>query len=84
MTSHHSDILLPRDAWSTAINRSRMVAFVPIAVALIGVAGILLGGISVGPGVADDQATITELDPVTTGSIMTPEAKRDALRMLDR
>ena len=83
MTSHHSDILLPRDAWSTAINRSRIVAFVPIAVALIGVAGILLGSISVGPGVAD-QATINELDPVTTGSIMTPEARRDALRMLDR
>ena len=83
MTSHHSDILLPRDAWSTAINRSRIVAFVPIFVALIGVAAILLGGISVGQGSAD-HATITELDPVTTGSIMMPEAERDALRMLDR
>jgi hypothetical protein len=83
MTSHHSDILLPREVWSAATHSSRLVAFVPIVVALLGVGAILLGGISVGS-VSADHAAVTEIDPVTTGSIMTPEARRDALRMLDR
>lgn len=83
MTSHHSDILLPRDAWSGALQRSRLVSFVPIVVALLGVAGILLGGISVGPRTSE-RAAATAIDPVTTGSIATPEGQRRAIEMLDR
>jgi hypothetical protein len=83
MTSHHSDILLPRDAWSGAGGSNRLVAFVPIAIALVGIAGVLFGGITAGSSGAD-HATVTEIDPVTTGSIMTPEARRKALRLLDR
>jgi hypothetical protein len=82
MTSHHSDILLPRAAWGTAITRSRLIAFVPIAVALIGIAAIFLGGISAR---TDDTAStsITEIDPIMTGSVATPDDRR-ALEMLDR
>ena len=82
MTSHHSDILLPRAAWGTAITRSRLIAFVPIAVALIGIAAIFLGGISAR---TDDTAStsITEVDPIMTGSVATPDDSR-ALEMLDR
>lgn len=83
MTSHHSDILLPREAWSTASGRNPLVAFVPILVALLGVAGIMLGSISAAPRVAD-KASIVEIDPTVTGSILTPAQERSALEMLDR
>lgn len=81
MTSHHSDILLPRAAWGTTAGRSRLIAFVPIAVALVGVGAILLGGISARIG--DERASASAVDPMTTGSIMTPDQRR-ALEMLDR
>jgi hypothetical protein len=81
MTSHHSDILLPRSAWGTAITRSRLAAFVPIAVALIGIAVILFGGISAGTDTA--STSITEVDPIMTGSVATPDDRR-AMEMLDR
>ena len=82
MTSHHSDILLPRAAWGAAITRSRLIAFVPIAVALIGIAAIFLGGVSAR---IDDTAStsIVEVDPVMTGSIATPDHRR-TLERLDR
>jgi hypothetical protein len=83
MTSHHSDILLPRAAWNTALTRSRLIAFVPIALALIGIAAVFLGGISARTG-ETAATTLTEVDPVTTGSIATPDARRRALEMLDR
>ncbi len=83
MTSHHSDILLPREAWSAAVQRSRLAAFVPILLALLGVAGVLLGGISAGPSVAN-QATTAPIDPVTTGSVVSQGAAHEALRLLDR
>lgn len=82
MTSHHSDILLPRAAWGEGIGRTKLAAFVPITIALIGVAAILAGGITVRT--VDSAATVVEVDPVTTGSIMTPEERRRALEMLDR
>lgn len=81
MTSHHSDILLPRAAWGEGIGRTRLAAFVPITVALIGVAAILSGGITVR---SIDAATVVEVDPVTTGSVMTADERRRALEMLDR
>jgi hypothetical protein len=81
MTSHHSDILLPRAAWGEGIGRTRLAAFVPITVALIGVAAILSGGITAR---SIDAATVVEVDPVTTGSVMTADQRRRALEMLDR
>lgn len=83
MTSHYSDILLPRSAWGAAIGRTRVAAFVPITLALIGIGAILFGGLS-----ARTSDTVTasvgNLDPMTTGSIMSPDARRRALEMLDR
>ena len=82
MTSHHSDILLPRAAWGSTTDRSRMIAFVPIMVALLGVAGILLGGISVQT-INAHTTVLSAIDPLTTGSIATDDHLR-ALPMLDR
>ncbi len=81
MTSHHSDILLPRAAWGSTTDRSRMIAFVPIMVALLGVAGILLGGISVQT-INAHNAAFADIDPVATGSIASGGSL--ALPMLDR
>lgn len=86
MTSNLSDILLPRSAWSTPEGRSRAAAFVPITLALVGVAAILFGGVSARMD-ATAHAAVTDIDPVITGTIaapLTPEARREALRMLDR
>jgi len=62
----------------------RPAVLVPIAVALAGVAVILLGGLSAGA----PSATLSRadrLDPVVTGSIQQPAADmRHALEMLDR
>ena len=82
MTSHHSDILLPKAAWGSAIGRTRIAPFVPITLALIGVGAILFGGISVRPA-NTATASVGAIDPMTTGSIVTPEQRR-ALEMLDR
>jgi hypothetical protein len=82
MTSHHSDILLPRAAWGSALTRSRLIAFVPIAVALLGIGVIFFGGISARTGDTASMS-VTEVDPIVTGSIATPDERR-ALEMLDR
>ena len=82
MTSHHSDILLPRAAWGTGVGHSKLIAFVPITLALVGIAAIIFGGLSARTG--DATAAVTNIDTTTTGSIMTPEAQRRALEMLDR
>jgi hypothetical protein len=68
-TTLPDDILLPRDTDSTdrRPNRSRIVAFVPITIAVIGVAAILLGRITVDE-IAGSRA-IDRADPMTTGSI---------------
>lgn len=86
MTSNLSDILLPRSAWSTVEGRSRAAAFVPITLALFGVAAILFGGVSARMD-ATAHAALTDIDPVITGSIAAPltdEERRQAIRMLDR
>ncbi len=70
--------------------RLKPAAFVPIAIALIGVAAILLGALP-----ARDPATEISkadgIDPVMTGSVqpasladMSPADQRHALEMLDR
>jgi hypothetical protein len=46
--------------------RAKFAAFVPIVVALLGVAVVLLGGISAGP---TSVAEIDTADPIVTGSI---------------
>lgn len=86
MTSSLSDILLPRAAWSTPKGRSRAAAFVPITLALVGVAAILFGGVSarIDTGGHAHAAAVTDVDPVITGSIRAPEDRRRALQMLDR
>lgn len=65
------DILLPvvPGAADRRPNRSRLVAFVPITVAIIGVAAILVGQVSVQE-VADSEAP-GGVDPVITGSVQT-------------
>jgi hypothetical protein len=61
----------------------RLAPFVPIAIAFLGVAAILLGG------VVARQTTTTvgraaEIDPVTTGSVAkSPADQRRILEMLD-
>jgi heptaprenylglyceryl phosphate synthase len=83
MSSNDGDILLPRAAWSAQNGRARIAAFVPITLALAGVAAILLGGLSVrGPETA--VASVTGVDPIVTGSIVSDEQRRHALEMLDR
>jgi hypothetical protein len=74
------DVILPPAATATGISRSRIAAFVPLALALVGVAVVLLGGVSAR---STDTASVTNVDPITTGSIMTPEQRRHALEMLD-
>ena len=64
-------------------NRSLLVALVPITVALLGVGLVIFGGVSAkGPAAA--TAAVVTVDPMTTGSIKTPEARRRALELLDR
>ena len=60
-----------------------LAAFVPITVALIGVGLVLFGGISARDSVAA-TAQATAVDPMTTGSVATPEERRRVLEMLDR
>lgn len=81
MSSH--DIILPPGAFARGINRSRLAAFVPIAIAVLGVGAILLGGISARTG-DGATASLRQIDPMTTGAITTPEEQRRALEMLDR
>lgn len=78
MTSH--DIILPPAAGATGISRSKIAAFVPITLALFGVAAILFGGITARNDSA--VASISVIDPVTTGSVIAPSAH--AIEMLDR
>lgn len=73
------DILLPAAGGS----RGLVVAFVPIAVALIGIGFILFGGISARDSAAATAFGIT-VDATTTGSVTTPAEQRRILEMLDR
>ena len=77
-----SDILLPQASASPGIGRSKLTAFVPITLALIGVGAVLFGGVSAHGPSAQTAATAT-IDPITTGSIATPADQRGAVQMLD-
>jgi hypothetical protein len=66
------DILLPMTAPSVAPrpHQSRIVAFVPIVIALMGVTAILLGRVT-----AQDLSKVhgaLGVDPIQTGAIATP------------
>ncbi len=69
--AERDDILLTSAAEEAAARplRARIAAFVPIAVALIGVGAILGGGISAGH---RQMAAATAVDAMTTGSVPTP------------
>ncbi len=63
-----NDILIPTDLEPVdhRPHRSHAVAFVPITLAIVGVASILFGGITAH---RTDQAAIPQYDPIETGSI---------------
>lgn len=83
-------MLPPRGQADTGATRLKPATFVPIAIALIGVVTILMGGLP-----ARDPATAISkadpVDPVVTGSVqpasfaeMSDAEQRRALEMLDR
>jgi hypothetical protein len=81
MASHLRDDILVAATPETAEvhpRRSQLAALVPITLAIIGVAIILLGGVS-----ARDVASTVAVDPIATGSIA-PAGPNPAIRMLDR
>lgn len=65
-TTSSDDILLPAGN-ELRSRRTPLVAFVPIVVALAGVAAILIGGVSARDVIAAEDAVA--VDPVVTGSI---------------
>ena len=80
-------ILPPTGEADTRSARLRPAVFVPIAIALIGVAAILFGGLTAsGPAISKADG----VDPVVTGSVqasfseMSAADQRHALEMLDR
>ncbi|HVY19395.1 MAG TPA: hypothetical protein VHA70_04850 [Bauldia sp.] len=79
MASH--DIILPPGTVASSVSRSKLAAFVPLTLALIGVAAVLVGGVSARH---DNEVAARAIDPVTTGSILSPDDQRRALEMLDR
>lgn len=79
MTS--TDILL-HDA-AARVSRTKLAAVLPITVALVGVAFILLGGVNARSSSAEVAAT-SGIDPIVTGSIMSPDDRHQALIMLDK
>ena len=73
------DLLLPPDTAPapTPVRPARMLAFVPIAVALAGVGAILVGGLTVHGGATAVTRSGTVTDPITTASIP-PKPAADA------
>ncbi|MEJ0013869.1 MAG: hypothetical protein WDM94_14925 [Bauldia sp.] len=80
MASH--DIILPPGTIAGGIGRSKLAAFVPITLAVLGVGAVLFGGVSARHD--DNVAGLHQVDPMTTGAIAAPEDQRRALEMLDR
>jgi len=84
MGKQRDDLTLPLiiEASESGPRRWSLVAFVPISVALLGVALILCGGLSV----RDSTTTVgaaKQIDPIATGSISVSKHRHD-LEMLDR
>jgi hypothetical protein len=62
-----SDDILISEGAATRPQKSPLAAFVPIAIALAGVAAVLFGGISARHVQTAEQTIV--IDPITTGSI---------------
>jgi hypothetical protein len=87
-TRFPDDVILPPDALPAPklVRPARVLAFVPIAVALAGVGAILIGSLSIG-GTAPRAVTASapKVDPVTTGSVTpSPSAPKDIAEILRR
>jgi hypothetical protein len=76
-----TDILLPEAVTASGVSRSKLTAFVPIALALIGIAAILLGGVTTHA--TNGQNAAAGVDPIVTGAIAARADQRRALQMLD-
>lgn len=76
------DILLP-EAAAARVSRTKLVAILPISLALVGVAFIMMGGVNARSS-SVEVAAAAGIDPIVTGSIMSPDDRRQALIMLDR
>jgi hypothetical protein len=76
-----TDILLPEAATDSGLSRSKLTAFVPITLALIGVAAILLGGVTTHETNGENAAI--GVDPIVTGAIAATADQRRPLEMLD-
>jgi hypothetical protein len=68
-STRSQDILLPSDDEVAVPVRTRLAAFVPIALAVLGVAAIMMGRVSFAE--VSANATPIGVDPVATGSIQT-------------
>ena len=80
--THFSDALLPTATLrALPFSRTGLAAYVPITVALLGVAFIMLGGISARAPMVAANAVYDE--PIITGSIAAPTIDFDALKHLD-
>jgi len=66
-STRNQDILLPSDDEVTAPVRTRIAAFVPIALAILGVAAIILGRVTVAEVAASEAQG--SIGPVATGFI---------------
>jgi hypothetical protein len=79
MASH--EIILPPGTAVSSISKSKLAAFVPITLAVLGVGFVLAGGINARH---ENEVALRAVDPVTTGSILSGDDQRRALEMLDR
>jgi len=77
-----TDVFMSLAAAST-LGRAKLAPFLPMAVALAGVAFILVGGIN-SPAPSGETAATASVDPIVTGSVMAADDRRQALIMLDR
>jgi len=75
------EIILPPAA-TAGISRTRMAAFVPLALALVGVAAVLFGGVSART--TSVAAAGAGIDPMVTGSVVSADDQARAMKMLDR
>ena len=86
-TRFPDDIVLPPHARQSEahLRPARMAAFVPIAVALAGVAAILVGSLTVRGGATMVATSAQKTDPLTTGSVAPapPRNIQQILEMLD-
>ncbi|MBN9021407.1 MAG: hypothetical protein J0H08_04800 [Rhizobiales bacterium] len=65
--AQRDDVLVPAPAPEVETTlRMKLAAFVPLTIAMLGIAGVLLGGISARH---DDTAALPAVDTISTGSI---------------